>query len=94
MSKIKNIKADLCILGANAIDLEHGMTDNDWDVVQLKQQMIESSRQTVCLTIAEKMNTVQPIRICDLTKIHSLITELEPDDPVLRPYQNAGIRIL
>src|SRR5688572_4593992 len=90
IAKIKQMKADLCFLGTNAIDAVHGITDSDWDVVQLKKAMIESSKKVICLTIAEKMNTVQPIRVCELKAIDTLITELSPDDPALRPYVEAG----
>jgi DeoR/GlpR family transcriptional regulator of sugar metabolism len=94
IAKIRQIKADICFLGINAIDINRGITDNDWEVVQLKKAMIESSQQVVCLAIAEKINTVQPIQICELDKIDILITELEPDNPVLTPYAKAGIQIL
>ena len=88
------MKADMCFLGTNALDLQHGVTDNDWEVVQLKKAMIESSQQVVCLAIAEKINTFQPIQIAELSKIDILITELPPDDPLLIPYIDAGIKVL
>ncbi len=94
IAKVKQIKADICFLGINAIDPQHGITDNDWEVVQLKQAMIETSQKVVCLTIAEKINSFQPIKVCDLDKIDALITELDPDDPLLLPYAKAGIQIL
>jgi DeoR/GlpR family transcriptional regulator of sugar metabolism len=94
IARIKNIKADLCILGINAIELENGITDNDWDVVQLKQQMIASAKKTICLSIAEKINSVQPIHVCDALKIDTLVTELDPEDPLLAPYAAAGIHII
>ena len=94
IAKIKQMKPDICFLGTNAIDLEHGITDNDWEVVQLKKAMIEASRKVVCLSIAEKVNTVQPIKVCDTNKIDILITELAPEDPLLRPYTAKGIRVL
>ena len=94
IAKIRQIKADICFLGANAIDLHHGITDNDWEVVQLKKAMIEASQKVVCLAIAEKVNTFQPIQVCELNKVDMLITELEPGDPLLEPYAQAGIRIL
>lgn len=93
-ARIKTIKADLCFLGINAINLKHGITDNDWDVVQLKQQMIASSQRTVCLTIAEKINSLQPIHVCDISKVHTLITELDPASEILKPYVDAGITVL
>lgn len=94
INRIKQIKADLCILGINAIDMKHGITDNDWDVVQTKKAMIESAQKVICLTIAEKINTLQPVHICDLNKIDILITELPPDDTKLKPYADAGVEIL
>lgn len=93
IAKIKQVKADICFLGTNAIDVEHGITDNDWEVVQLKKAMIESSKKVVCLSIAEKVNSVQPIRVCGLDEIDLLITELPADDPVLKPYSDAGVNV-
>ncbi|MBS1920693.1 MAG: DeoR/GlpR transcriptional regulator, partial [Bacteroidetes bacterium] len=94
IARIRQMQADICFLGTNAIDYKHGITDNDWDVVQLKRAMIESSQKVVCLTIAEKMNSFQPIQICELNKIHTLITELSPEDPLLKPYIDAGIDVI
>ena len=93
IAKIKEVKADICFLGTNAIDLEHGITDNDWEVVQLKQAMIESSKCVVCLSIAEKINSVQPIRVCGLEDIDVVITELSPEDPIMKPYIDAGVKV-
>jgi DeoR/GlpR family transcriptional regulator of sugar metabolism len=94
IEKIKQIRADLCILGINAIDADHGVTDNDWDVVQLKKAMIESSKKVICLTITEKINTSQPIQVCPLDKIDILITESDPTDRIFEPYKNKGIKVL
>ena len=94
ITKIKQIKADLCFLGVNAIDAEHGITDNDWDVVQVKRAMIESAQKVVCLSIAEKINTCQPFHVCPIEDIDVLITELSPDNPMLEPYIKRGIQIL
>jgi DeoR/GlpR family transcriptional regulator of sugar metabolism len=92
--KIKQIKADICFLGINAIDAELGITDNDWEVVQVKKAMIESAQRVICLTIAEKMNTCQPFHVCPVSGIDTLITELSPDDPLLEPYRQKGVKIL
>lgn len=94
LARIKSFKPDLCFLGINAIDIEHGITDNDWDVVQLKQAMISSAQKTVCLTISEKLNSFQPIQVCRLLDIDVLITELSPNDPLLEPYIKAGITVI
>jgi DeoR/GlpR family transcriptional regulator of sugar metabolism len=93
ISRINELKVDLCILGISAINLETGVSDNDWEVVQIKKAMIAASQKVVCLTISEKINSRQPFQICESRKIDTLITELSPDDEVLKPYVKAGINV-
>ena len=40
------------------------------------------------------INTMQPIKVCDLSKIDILITELPENHPLLKPYTDAGIMVL
>ena len=94
IEKISRVNADLCFLGTNAIDEEHGLTDNDWDVVQVKKAMVKSSAKVVCMTISEKLQTYQPIGVCELKHIDYLVTELEPGASILKPFIDAGITVL
>ncbi|MEN9298158.1 MAG: hypothetical protein RLZZ429_471 [Bacteroidota bacterium] len=93
ISKIAGIKADLCIMGINAID-ETGITDNDWEVIQVKKAMIQAAEKTVILSISEKLNTHQRLTICGLNEIDTIITELDPSNAVFEPYKKQGITIL
>ena len=56
--------------------------------------MIESSRKVICLSIAEKIGSVQPIRVCGLDEIDVLITELSPDDELLAPFRKKGVEVI
>ena len=94
ISKIRQIKADICFVGTNALEVENGLTDNDWEVVQVKKAMIRSSAKVVSLAISEKINTTQRIKVCDTKDIDVLITELDMDSPVLEPYIKAGLEIM
>jgi DeoR/GlpR family transcriptional regulator of sugar metabolism len=94
ISKIKEIRADICFLGINAIDIENGLTDNDWDIVQVKKAMIASSKKVVLLSISEKINTSQRIRICEVGDVHTLITELTPESTLLEKYRALSLEIL
>lgn len=93
MTSIKGIRADLCILGVNGIDAEMGITDSDWEVVQVKKAMIDAARETICVSIAEKLNTRQHFLVCEATQIDKLVTELPADDPRLSTYRDKGIEI-
>lgn len=78
ITKIRQITADICFLGINAIDAENGLTDNDWDVVQVKKAMIEASKKVVALTISEKINSVQKIKIAAIDELDILVTDEDP----------------
>jgi len=93
-AKIKQIKADICFLGTNAIDTTHGLTENDWEVMQIKKAMVISAQKVVALTIAEKVNTAQRIQVCDIHGIHTLVTELAPESQLLSAYKKQGLEIL
>jgi len=94
IAKIRQLQPDLCLMGINAINIKNGITDNDWDIVQLKKAMIESSQKTICLTISEKINSFQPIQVCPIASISTLVTELDPGDAALDPYRETGIELL
>ncbi|ULQ57668.1 DeoR/GlpR family DNA-binding transcription regulator [Flavihumibacter rivuli] len=94
IEQVRSIKADLCFLGINAIDLAWGLTDNEWEVVLLKKAMVESARKVVGLTISEKINTCQPLSIGPVEDLDYLVTELPPGDALLEPYANKGITII
>lgn len=91
---ISQITADLCFLGTGQLDLKMGLTEFDWEVVQLKKAMINASRKVVSLTISEKINSSQIFKVCDIQTIDTLITELSPEDPFLDGYRKLGLEIL
>lgn len=84
--QLSEIRADLCFLGTNGISLREGVTDMDWEVVQVKQQMIRSAKKTAVLTLAEKLGTVQSLTVSNLPSVEYLITELKATDPKLEKY--------
>ena len=94
VEQISRVNAGLCFLGTNALDMEHGLTDNDREVVQVKKAMVNASAKVVCMTIAEKLQTYQPMQVCGLKKINYLVTELDPNDRILRPFIDAGITVI
>ncbi len=94
ITKINQISADICFQGINAIDAEVGLTDNDWDVVQIKKTMIQASKKVVALTIAEKVNTRQKIKVADIDELDIMITEADPGEDIFTPYKEKGMQIL
>ena len=90
---IESVHADLCIMGINSIDTQFGLSENDWEVVQIKKAMIKASKKTICIGISEKLNSQQKIKVANLDEIDILITELDPEDPLLLPFKHKGLTI-
>jgi DeoR/GlpR family transcriptional regulator of sugar metabolism len=90
---IESIQADLCILGINSLDTQFGLSENDWEVVQIKKAMIKASKKTICIGISEKLNSQQKIKVANLDEIDILVTELDPNDPTLLPFKHKGLTI-
>ncbi|HLK27144.1 MAG TPA: DeoR/GlpR family DNA-binding transcription regulator [Puia sp.] len=86
INELSNIKPDLCIIGTNGISVQGGLTDSDWEVVQVIKAMIQASRKIAVVSIAEKFNTVQKIKISDITAIDYLVTEQPAASSVISSY--------
>lgn len=87
INQLTDIRVDLCFLGTNGLCVEHGITDSDIEVVQVKKAMIKASRRTAIVSIAEKLDSIQKMKVCNLNSINYLITDLEPGDTALRNYR-------
>jgi len=86
ISQLSEIKADLCFLGTNGISITHGISDSDWEVVQVKKAIINSASKTALLSIAEKLDSTQKMKICNLSAIDYLLTDHNPDSAVVEKY--------
>lgn len=86
ISQLSEIQVDLCFLGTNGISIHGGVTDYDWEIVQVKKALIKSSKKLTLLSIAEKLDTNHKLQVCNLNSIDYLITELAPDDQKLSGY--------
>lgn len=87
VNELAEIKVDLCFLGANGIDLKEGITDSDWEVVQVKKAMVRSSRRLAIMSLGEKLGSVQRIKVCDLKDLDYLITDYKEDDEIISTYK-------
>jgi len=94
ISRLADIRADLCILGANGISFNEGITETDMETVQVKRAMMKASKQTAILTISEKLDSVQRLRVCDIDEVNYLITELDPESTDLKTYRRDNLVIL
>ncbi|MDI9523651.1 MAG: DeoR/GlpR family DNA-binding transcription regulator [Bacteroidota bacterium] len=87
INEILSIQCDICFMGVNAISIEKGFTDIDWETVQVNKAMIKTSKQTALLSISEKLNISKRYKVADLSEITYLITELDSKDKEFAQYK-------
>jgi len=93
VNQLAGVKADLCILGANAFSAEEGLTDMDWEVVQVKMALIRAAKKVAVISISEKLNSTKWLNICPTSQINFLVTELDPNDKFLQNYKQQHITL-
>ncbi|MCC5919614.1 MAG: DeoR/GlpR family DNA-binding transcription regulator [Cyclobacteriaceae bacterium] len=94
ITTLNEIRVDFSFIGSGHIHPEAGLTELDWEIIQVKKSMIQAAKHTVVLSISDKINSVQRYKTCDISRIKTIITELEPDNEILLPFQEAGINVL
>ncbi|GAG35227.1 unnamed protein product, partial [marine sediment metagenome] len=62
-------------LGVGGISDKFGITDFNMEEVQVKKQMIKSSREVIVLADHSKFNRVAPMKIADIKLIDKIITD-------------------
>lgn len=90
---IRNIRADICLLGVCSIDLNWGVTGDDYEDSLVKRVMIETSKSTIALSTSDKLGTSESFYICATHSLDVIITEADPSAEDLQPYIDAGIAI-
>lgn len=86
VSQLSEIKADLCFLGTNGLSQEEGLTEHDWETVQIKKALIKSSRKVAVMSVGEKLETNYKLQVCKVNAIDYLITDLDAEDKKLLNY--------
>jgi DeoR/GlpR family transcriptional regulator of sugar metabolism len=94
LTLLSRLRVDLCFLGTGHLDPDFGLSEFDWEIVELKQALIRASRKVVSLTLSAKLNSVQRYKVADVSAIHTIVTELSPQDPLLEKFRKTGLTVL
>ena len=92
--KFSNIHADLCFLGTGSIGHLEVITEGSYDVSLIKRAMVASSDRVISLATSNKLGLRQSHNVCPISKINTLITELNPQNSKLLPFAQCNIPLL
>jgi len=91
---LAGIRVDYGFIGTGYVDSFHGLTEFDWDIVQVKKAVVNASKKTVLLCISKKLNSQHRYKTCDINAINTMITELDPEDNLLSFFRNQDIHLI
>ena len=91
---LSKLKADICFMGSSSINVRLGLTEMGYEVSLVKKAMMEASDKVVCMVTSEKLNTKMPYVVCELNQLNLIITDLNPEAPILADYIKAGVQLL
>jgi len=83
--------ADLYLMGTCAIDHTFGITASDHEDGAVKQAMLGASLKKVVLSNQEKIGITEHFKICDISDIDTLVTDLPSDDTVLDAFRDLEV---
>lgn len=89
----KRIRADICFFGICSIHPTLGVTTVAYEEAAIKRTMVEMSKRTIALSTTEKINKADSYYICPTSSIDTIITDSNPDQIDLAPFQDAGIHL-
>lgn len=94
VNELSQIRFDYSFISTGYIDPTHGLSEFDWEVVQIKRAIVKASRRSILLCISKKFNSHQKYKCVNVSDIDTLVTELDPNDVLLDSFKNLNINIL
>ncbi|WP_418604587.1 DeoR/GlpR family DNA-binding transcription regulator [Hwangdonia sp.] len=94
VTSIYNISADICFMGVDGINVNRGLTEQDWDVSRIKRRMIEASNHVTVMCISSKLMSVKRHTVVPINDIDAIITDIDPSDPVFEDFNGINSVII
>ena len=91
---LSKLQADICFMGSSSVNVRLGLTEIGYEVSLVKKAMMEASDKVVCMVTSEKLNTKMPYVVCEINQLNLIITDLNPESPILEEYIKAGVQLL
>jgi DeoR family transcriptional regulator, carbon catabolite repression regulator len=86
--------ADLYLMGTCALQPNFGISAVFQADGEVKQIMLKNAVQTYALGNHANLNSTEYFKVCALSEIGGLITDLPTDDPRLNDFRDKGVRLI
>jgi DeoR family transcriptional regulator of aga operon len=93
-SSLAGLNLDVAFIGVDGISPEAGLTTHHEIEAHTNQALIERSRSVVVVADSSKIGRVTFARICQIDRVHHLITDTGADPEELAPIIEAGVQVV
>lgn len=88
-----NLSFNKLFCGVDGFDLEYGLTTSSIGEAHLHKQMIESSNEIIVLMDSTKFEKRGFCKICNINKIHHVITDKNAPTKIVEQLQENGVKV-
>jgi DeoR/GlpR family transcriptional regulator of sugar metabolism len=94
LSMLDRFSVDKTIMSADAVDLQHGVSNFSMFEVGVKQKAIEMASTAILVADHTKFGDSSFYRVADLDRFHIVITTRELDEKTVEQIRDAGIELV
>ena len=94
MEGVSSFHADKVILSCKGIDMKKGITDANEMFSQVKQTMLKCAKKRILAVDYTKFDNVAFSRICELSAIDMVVTDIRPSEEWMNYFAEKGIECL
>jgi DeoR/GlpR family transcriptional regulator of sugar metabolism len=91
---IARIRIDAYFMGVTGLHPEAGATTGDSEEAAIKRLIVRQSAETIVLATREKLGAASAYSIVPLADIATLVTDVDPDDPLLSAFRTPSLDIV
>ena len=94
IDSLKEIRADMCMLGICSIDHHAGVTMRSREEGAVKKAFMKSANKTVALSTSDKIGTAETYVLCDMEDVDVLITDDNLPIDEKAKFIDCGVKVL
>lgn len=91
---LNSLSCNKLFLGVDGIDLDYGLTTSNMSEARINQQMIDAAQKIIVLTDSSKFGKRGFCHICDLNKIHLIITDKNAPAHIINMIREKDIDVI
>ncbi|MDU0477878.1 DeoR/GlpR family DNA-binding transcription regulator [Staphylococcus chromogenes] len=92
--QLRELRADIAVLGANGISATHGISTPDPAEAAIKAAMIDGARSTIVLCDSSKINKDCLVTFGSLDRISAFVTDGNADAEFLHVLRNHNVKVI